>query len=88
QKDSRVPNQHAALVYEFHELCFRQWEVSLTHVFREANYAAGYHANLGHAMCVGTDFFSFHDSMLSNWVSYDLVGVSMLRFFFLLTSSS
>ncbi|CAN1143942.1 hypothetical protein LINPERHAP2_LOCUS13848, partial [Linum perenne] len=37
---SETSHQHYPLVLEFQELRARQWDVKLTHVFREANHAA------------------------------------------------
>ncbi|CAN1237427.1 hypothetical protein LINGRAPRIM_LOCUS1874 [Linum grandiflorum] len=48
--DSALDHQHAALVMQFKELCNRQWEVHLSHIYREANNAADYLANLGHSL--------------------------------------
>ncbi|CAN0826718.1 Putative ribonuclease H protein At1g65750 [Linum grandiflorum] len=66
-KDSELDHQHAALVLQFKELCNRQLEVHLSHIYREANYVADYLANLGHSLSYG------------NWLHYDIIGVSMPR---------
>ncbi|CAN0900151.1 Putative ribonuclease H protein At1g65750 [Linum grandiflorum] len=55
-KDSELGNQHAALVLQFKELCSRQWEVHLSHIYREVNNAADYLANLGHSLSLGCIF--------------------------------
>ncbi|CAN1157728.1 Putative ribonuclease H protein At1g65750 [Linum perenne] len=39
--------QHSNLVEQFFELSSRPWEVSIHHIYREANYAANYLANFG-----------------------------------------
>ncbi|CAN0891178.1 hypothetical protein LINGRAHAP2_LOCUS16853 [Linum grandiflorum] len=49
-KVSELDHQHAVLVFQFKELCSRQWEVHLSHIYREANTAADYLANLGHSL--------------------------------------
>ncbi|CAN1124095.1 Putative ribonuclease H protein At1g65750 [Linum perenne] len=36
----------------------RDWEVKIQHIYREANYAADYLANLGHSFELGTHVFS------------------------------
>ncbi|CAN1159623.1 Putative ribonuclease H protein At1g65750 [Linum perenne] len=77
--NSSDSHQHDALVLEFQELCFRHWEVNLNHVYREANYATDYLANLGHNLNIGLHLFSISDSDLSSWLRYDLVGVAMPR---------
>ncbi|CAN1763773.1 Putative ribonuclease H protein At1g65750, partial [Linum perenne] len=71
--------QHAALVAEFRELCTRSWEVSLVHVFREANFAADYLANLGHSCSIGLHLYSHPDPTLAHWLRYDLFGVAAPR---------
>ncbi|CAN1726094.1 Putative ribonuclease H protein At1g65750 [Linum perenne] len=75
--DSTLTHQHFLLVLEFRELLSRHWDVKLTHVFREANQAADYMANLGHSFDFGFQFFHIPDSSLCNWLRYDLVGVAM-----------
>ncbi|CAN1263395.1 Putative ribonuclease H protein At1g65750 [Linum perenne] len=86
QSDSRVAteirpcHQHRALVAEFHDLRNRQWEVSLSHVYREANFAADYLANLGHSFSFGFQQILCPDSGLAYWLRYDLLGVSRPRF--------
>ncbi|CAN1838684.1 Putative ribonuclease H protein At1g65750 [Linum perenne] len=72
-------HQHAALVAEFRELCARNWEVSLVHVFREANFAADYLANLGHSCSIGLHLFPYPDPTLAHWLRYDLFGVAAPR---------
>ncbi|CAN0906462.1 Putative ribonuclease H protein At1g65750 [Linum grandiflorum] len=51
--DSALEHQHAVLVMHFKEFCSRQWEVHLSHIYREANNAADYLANLGHSFNYG-----------------------------------
>ncbi|CAN1130924.1 Putative ribonuclease H protein At1g65750 [Linum perenne] len=59
----------------------RDWEVSIHHIFREANCAADYLANLGHTLDMGLHVFSFPDSSLLYWLRYDLIGVCLPRYF-------
>ncbi|CAN1157991.1 Putative ribonuclease H protein At1g65750 [Linum perenne] len=77
---SSTAHQHRALVAEFHDLRNRQWEVSLSHVYREANFAADYLANLGHSFSFGFQQILCPDSGLAYWLRYDLLGVSRPRF--------
>ncbi|CAN0861950.1 Putative ribonuclease H protein At1g65750 [Linum grandiflorum] len=65
-KVSELEHQHATLVLQFKELCSRQWEVNLSHIYREANYVADYLANLGHSLTYGIHFFDFPDRGLSH----------------------
>ncbi|CAN1778828.1 hypothetical protein LINPERHAP1_LOCUS14526 [Linum perenne] len=57
----------------------RNWEVSLVHVFREANFAADYLANLGHSCSVGLHLYSHPDPTLAHWLRYNLIGVAAPR---------
>ncbi|CAN0863350.1 Putative ribonuclease H protein At1g65750 [Linum grandiflorum] len=79
-KDSELRHQHATLVIQFKELCSRQWEVTISHIYREANFAADYLANLGHSLPYGMHLFDSSDRGLSHWLHYDLFGISLTRF--------
>ncbi|CAN1178976.1 Putative ribonuclease H protein At1g65750 [Linum perenne] len=78
---STPTHQHMSLVLEFQDLHSRQWEIKLTHVFREVNHDVDYLANLGHNLDYGIQCFSVPDSNLCNWLRYGLLGVSSLRTF-------
>ncbi|CAN1811144.1 Putative ribonuclease H protein At1g65750 [Linum perenne] len=79
QKGVGMQHQHKALVAEFANLSSREWEVNLSHVYREANCAADHLANLGHSFSVGLYLFDFPDVSLSYWLRYDLIGVALPR---------
>ncbi|CAN0889463.1 hypothetical protein LINGRAHAP2_LOCUS16095 [Linum grandiflorum] len=51
---------------QYQKLCKRQWEVTLHHIYREANCAADYLANLGHSFMFGFHFISLPDRGLSH----------------------
>ncbi|CAN1137711.1 Putative ribonuclease H protein At1g65750 [Linum perenne] len=72
-------HQHAILALEFQELKSRSWDISITHVFREANCGADYLANLGHSYCFGLHLFSQPNSSLAYWLRFDLIGVASPR---------
>ncbi|CAN0870119.1 Putative ribonuclease H protein At1g65750 [Linum grandiflorum] len=74
-----LDHQHEILVMQFKEFCSRQWEVNLSHIYREANNAADYLANFGHSLNYGLHIFDTPDRDLSHWIYYDLVGVSLPR---------
>ncbi|CAN0884735.1 Putative ribonuclease H protein At1g65750 [Linum grandiflorum] len=76
---SSLDHQHAILVMQFQELCKLQWEVTLNHIYREANCAADYLANIGHSFLFGLYIVSVPDRGMSHWLHYDVVGVSLLR---------
>ncbi|CAN1801232.1 Putative ribonuclease H protein At1g65750, partial [Linum perenne] len=66
EQDMHMVRQHAALVADFHELRSRNWEVSLSHVYREANCAADYLANLGHSYSFGLHLLDVPNSSLAH----------------------
>ncbi|CAN1217840.1 Putative ribonuclease H protein At1g65750 [Linum perenne] len=72
-------HQHAILALEFQELKSRSWDITITHVFREANCGADYLANLGHSYCFGFHLFSQPNSTLAHWLRFDLIGVASPR---------
>ncbi|CAN1784074.1 Putative ribonuclease H protein At1g65750 [Linum perenne] len=69
--ESETTHRHASLN--------RDWEVSINHIYREANSAADYLANLGHSLDLGTHVYLYPDSALLYWLRYDLLGVSTPR---------
>ncbi|CAN0866710.1 Putative ribonuclease H protein At1g65750 [Linum grandiflorum] len=54
-------------------------ELNHHHIYREANNATDYLANLGHSFSYGLHLFDLPDRGLSHWLHYDLIGVSTLR---------
>ncbi|CAN1299864.1 hypothetical protein LINPERPRIM_LOCUS24351, partial [Linum perenne] len=47
---------------------------SIVHIYREANYAADYLANLGHTLDLGIHVFDAPDTTLLYWLNFDVVG--------------
>ncbi|CAN1165450.1 Putative ribonuclease H protein At1g65750 [Linum perenne] len=72
-------HQHFSLVRSFQELKNRKWEVSIEHIYREANNAADFIANSGHSLELGTTVFTSPCNTLLDWLCYDLIGVSLPR---------
>ncbi|CAN0892933.1 hypothetical protein LINGRAHAP2_LOCUS17863 [Linum grandiflorum] len=64
---------------QYQKLCNRQWEVTLYHIYREANCAADYLANLDHSFIFGFHIVNFADRGLSHWLHYDVIGVLLPR---------
>ncbi|CAN1268255.1 Putative ribonuclease H protein At1g65750 [Linum perenne] len=60
-KQSCDNNQHANLIEQFAELSSREREISLHHIYREANFAEDYLANLGHSLNLGIHFLDVPD---------------------------
>ncbi|CAN1171511.1 Putative ribonuclease H protein At1g65750, partial [Linum perenne] len=79
QASGSPTHRHAALVAEFQAIRARQWDVSIAHIFREANCCADFLANLGHSLWFGFHVFDYPVSLLSDWLRYDLVGVALPR---------
>ncbi|CAN1199163.1 Putative ribonuclease H protein At1g65750 [Linum perenne] len=77
--DSDLAHRHASLVEQFRSLRNRDWVISTHHVYREANFAADYLANIGHDLHLGTHVFLYPDNQLLYWLRYDLMGVSTPR---------
>ncbi|CAN0913001.1 Putative ribonuclease H protein At1g65750, partial [Linum grandiflorum] len=65
-KVSELEHQHVALVLEFKELCSRQLEVNLSHIYCEANYVEDYLANFGHSLTYVIHLFDSLDRGLSH----------------------
>ncbi|CAN1820333.1 Putative ribonuclease H protein At1g65750, partial [Linum perenne] len=63
------------------ELKSRQWNVTIEHIYREANFAADYLANSGHELDLGTFVFSYPCNGLRKWLRYDMLGVCLPRQF-------
>ncbi|CAN1846003.1 Putative ribonuclease H protein At1g65750 [Linum perenne] len=76
--DGRL-HRHANLVEQFSDLRNRDWEVTIHHIFREANSAADYLANLGHSFDLGCHVVEVPDNTLMYWLRYDLIGVCTPR---------
>ena len=53
-----MPNALYALVVAVRELLRRNWQISITHIFREANSAADFVANMAYSAPHGLHLFS------------------------------
>ncbi|CAN1172287.1 Putative ribonuclease H protein At1g65750, partial [Linum perenne] len=73
-KPYSVNNQHASLIAQLSELSSSDWQVSIHHIYRKANYAADHLANLGHSLDLGVHLFDFPDVSLQYWLRFDLFG--------------
>ncbi|CAN0918306.1 hypothetical protein LINGRAHAP2_LOCUS30795 [Linum grandiflorum] len=68
-------HQHAILLLQYQEPCCRQWEVTLSHSYYEANCVVDYLANWGHYLCFGIHDFVSPDRGLSHRHHYDRLGI-------------
>ncbi|CAN1182371.1 Putative ribonuclease H protein At1g65750 [Linum perenne] len=66
-------HHHMSLVDQFHNLKNRDWEVTIHHIYREANNAADCLANFGHTVFFGSHVFSTPIDPLLYWLRYDTV---------------
>ncbi|CAN1129383.1 Putative ribonuclease H protein At1g65750 [Linum perenne] len=76
---NQCSHQHSNLIRRFQELKSRQWDVTIEHIYREANFAADYLANSGHELELGTFVFPFPCNGLREWLRYDMLGVCLPR---------
>ncbi|CAI0418689.1 unnamed protein product [Linum tenue] len=72
-------HRHGSIASQFRQLLNLEWEVKIDHVYREANFAADYLANLGHDFHFGTHNLNVRDSGLVQWLCHDVLGTSHER---------
>ncbi|CAN1152181.1 Putative ribonuclease H protein At1g65750, partial [Linum perenne] len=77
--ESEPTHQHAGEVLALPNLLVRDWEVTLTHVFREGNQAADFLAGAGHNLPPGCHLFPITDCNLGYYVRRDSMGISEPR---------
>ncbi|CAN1180887.1 Putative ribonuclease H protein At1g65750 [Linum perenne] len=70
---------HAREATDIREFFKRDWEVTITHVYREGNVAADFLANLGHKYPHGLHLISLPDCNLSYFLRRDCMGISEPR---------
>ena len=71
-----VPNISYALVVAVQNLLNRNWQVSLTHIFREANSVADFMANMAHSLPHGVHLFSSPPVGIYSIIVQDSFGVT------------
>ncbi|KAH9673337.1 reverse transcriptase domain-containing protein [Citrus sinensis] len=74
-----VPNEFYALVVAIREIISRNWQVSITHIYREANSAADFMANMAHSYPHGLHLFSSPPVGIYSIIVQDLYGVTQPR---------
>ncbi|CAN1186305.1 Putative ribonuclease H protein At1g65750 [Linum perenne] len=72
-------HQHAGEVTLIHQLLNREWEVTISHIYREGNQAADYLADIGHGLPTGTHSINVLDSTLCYFLRRDCMGISEPR---------
>ncbi|CAN1169676.1 hypothetical protein LINPERPRIM_LOCUS19922, partial [Linum perenne] len=66
-------------VLEFQDWAARNWDLRLKHIYREANQAADYLANLGHTLHRGCHPITCSDCNIAYHVRLDCMGISEPR---------
>ncbi|KAL9414398.1 hypothetical protein AB3S75_042799 [Citrus x aurantiifolia] len=74
-----VPNVSHALVVAVRDLLNRNWQVSLNHIFREANSVADFMANMTHSLPYGLHLFTSPPVGIYSVILQDMFGVAKPR---------
>ncbi|CAN1845257.1 Putative ribonuclease H protein At1g65750 [Linum perenne] len=72
-------HQHAAEIWELRKALDRNWDVSLSHTYREGNKAADFLADLGHSKALGLHDIDSSDIRLGFLLRHDCMGISEPR---------
>ncbi|CAN1812173.1 Putative ribonuclease H protein At1g65750, partial [Linum perenne] len=73
-------HQHVVDIADLQELIKHDWEVTISHIYREGNFVADYLANLGHDYPWGVHPISLSDYNLSYFLHRDCIDISEPRF--------
>ncbi|CAI0378960.1 unnamed protein product [Linum tenue] len=68
-------HRHGIIAKEFNYLLSLDWDVRVSHVYREANFAADFLAAKGHLVDFGTHLFNVYDPELEHWLLHDIMGI-------------
>ncbi|KAL9444513.1 hypothetical protein AB3S75_017659 [Citrus x aurantiifolia] len=74
-----MPNVSYALVAAVRDLFNRNWQVSLSHIFREANSVADFMANMAHSLPHGIHLFTSPPVGSYSIILQDMIGVAKPR---------
>ena len=74
-----VSNVFYALVVAVRDLLSRSWQVSLSHIFREANSAADFMASMAHSIPYGLQVFDSPPVGIYSIILQDIFGVAKPR---------
>ncbi|CAL1394760.1 unnamed protein product [Linum trigynum] len=72
-------NPHRGLIAAARQLLSLDWQVRITHVFREENFVADYLASEGHSLSLGVHVFENPSPMLRYWLYFDNAGIETPR---------
>ncbi|CAI0399883.1 unnamed protein product [Linum tenue] len=74
-QSANTTHPHHTLVDFIRRLLEREWEVSVSHVFREANFVADHLASVGHSLSMGVHVLDYPGPALRYWLYFDTIGV-------------
>ncbi|CAN1146711.1 hypothetical protein LINPERPRIM_LOCUS20589 [Linum perenne] len=75
--------QHATIVCQYRRLLERNWNVTLKHIYREANHFVDVLANRGHGTDLGTRTIECSDNINKHEERYDLMRELETRLIFM-----
>ncbi|CAI0422377.1 unnamed protein product [Linum tenue] len=75
----QTEHRYHNLVFQFQRLLQQNWEVRISHIYRESNKVADFLANKGHSTSIGFHVLASPDPGLSFWILYDVLGISQTR---------
>ncbi|CAI0406367.1 unnamed protein product [Linum tenue] len=64
---------------QLQQLIQQDWEIEISHTFREGNKSADYLANKGHSLSLGYHVIERGDPGLNFWILYDSMGNAQSR---------
>ena len=67
------------VICKVQDLLNRDWVVQMVSIYREANRATDYLANLGHSLQLGVYFYLVPPNCLGDILRDDLIGISLPR---------
>lgn len=77
--DTNYPNANSSLIQGIKRLLNMEWQVSLSHCYRETNYAADYLANQALLLPLGVHVFPTPPSGTEGWLLHDVSGTAYPR---------
>ncbi|CAI0443566.1 unnamed protein product [Linum tenue] len=75
----QTEHRYHNLIQQFKRLLQHNWEIRISHIFREGNKVVDFLANKGHAARIGFHDFDITDPGLSFRLLYDSLGIAQTR---------
>ncbi|KAL9454363.1 hypothetical protein AB3S75_009869 [Citrus x aurantiifolia] len=73
------PNAHLSLINAIKELMNRDWQITIKHIYREANFAADFMAKLAGSLPLGFHDFDNPPNGIGYWLCNDMYGNTIPR---------